>query len=178
MADTPVPPFGTDKSLVNVSVVMVGDVMVGEEEKDGGLPPINTVPAPPAAVTCMADAPFPYSIPLAVNEETPVPPFATVKSLVNVNVVIVGDVIVGEDEKEGGLPPISTVPAPPADVTWMADAPLPYNTPSEMNVDTPVPPSPTAKSVPRVSAPVNVMLVNVGVAVQAMVAMLLEYVDT
>ncbi len=63
----------------------------------------------PAAVTPNALVPFPYITPLAVNVPAPVPPFATVKSLMSVNVFMVVPVLVTV---------ISSVP-----LSWTANLP-------------------------------------------------------
>ena len=77
-------------------------------------------------------------IPWKIGEETEVP-----------------TLIAAENE---GVPAFATktVFAPPCAVTPIAPAPFPYNTPLAANVDTPVPPLGTVRSVVSVTAPVTV----------------------
>ena len=57
--------------------------------ENSGTPPepaCNISNCDPAAVTSSALAPSPYTTPLSVNDDLPVPPFATVRSFANVTV--------------------------------------------------------------------------------------------
>ena len=74
-------------------------------------------------MTCTAPVPFPYKIPFDVNVDTPVPPSATAKSVVNVNEpnLAAAGVIVK-------FPVDAPVNEPVAAVNTSADSSQPINT--------------------------------------------------
>ena len=54
--------------------------MIAENTGTPPAPACNISNCDPAAVTSSALAPSPYTTPLSVNDDLPVPPFATVRS--------------------------------------------------------------------------------------------------